>query len=292
MKPIHTFLSGIGMTMLMGACGASLPPLATVAQVDIPRFMGDWYVIANIPTWLEEGAHNAVESYRLDTDGTIATTFTFRKGDFDGPRKTYTPRGFVLDPSSNAEWKMQFVWPFKAEYLIIYLNEEYTQTVIGRNKRDYVWIMARTPVIPESDYRRIVEQLAAAGYDTKRIQRVPQRWPENGTRIRRYFSGSRSGSFVSGRQRTSPSLEDRQRLRHGRGEQDGTRTETSTRPRESDIGDDRENASCHIRDRRVFPRGVCHGPGTGSQGHVEERRVRGAGVLRVPCGRNNRVGAV
>jgi apolipoprotein D and lipocalin family protein len=179
-KPIHTLLSGIGMTMLLGACGASLPPLTTVDHVDIPRFMGDWYVIANIPTWIEKGAHNAVESYRLDTDGTIATTFTFRKGDFDGPRKTYTPRGFILDPSSNAVWGMRFVWPFKAEYLIIYLNEEYTQTVIGRNKRDYVWIMARTPDIPEPDYLRIVEQLAEAGYDTKRIQRVPQRWPGTG----------------------------------------------------------------------------------------------------------------
>jgi len=54
--------------------------------------------------------------------------------------------------------KCKNFWPFKAEYLIIYLNEEYTQTVIGRNKRDYVWIMAHTPFIPESDYRRIVEQ--------------------------------------------------------------------------------------------------------------------------------------
>jgi len=61
--------------------------------------------------------------------------------------------------------------------LIIHLNEEYTQTVIGRNRRDYVWIMARTPDIPGSDYRRIVEQLAEAGYNTQRIQRVPQRWP-------------------------------------------------------------------------------------------------------------------
>jgi len=179
-KPISALLSGIGMTMLMGACGASLPSLTTVDHVDIPRFMGDWYVIANIPTWLEKGAHNAVESYRLDADGTIATTFTFRKEGFDGPRKTYTPRGFILDRSSNAVWGMRFVWPFKAEYLILHLDEEYTQTVIGRNKRDYVWIMARTPDIPEPDYRRIVEQLAADGYDVTRIQRVPQRWPEPG----------------------------------------------------------------------------------------------------------------
>ena len=182
MRFIQFLLIFLGMTILMWGCSASLPPLTTVAQVDLPRFMGDWYVVANIPTWLEKGAHNAVESYRLDTDGTIATTFTYRKGDFDGPRKTYTPRGFILDPSLNAEWKMQFVWPFKAEYLIIYLNKEYTQTVIGRNKRDYVWIMARTPEIPEPDYRMIVEQLASAGYDPGRIQRVPQRWPVPGAK--------------------------------------------------------------------------------------------------------------
>ena len=65
---------------LIGCQSATLPPLKTVANVDLPRFMGDWYVIANIPTFIEKGAHNAVESYRLDKDGTIATTFTFRAG--------------------------------------------------------------------------------------------------------------------------------------------------------------------------------------------------------------------
>lgn len=155
-----------------------MPPLTTVPRVDIPRFMGSWYVIANIPTWLEEGAHNAVESYQLDADGTINTTFTFRKGGFDGPLKTYNPRGFILDTGSNAVWGMRFLWPFKSEYLIISLDEDYSQTVIGRSKRDYVWIMARTPTIPEADYQRIADWLATIGYDTGRLRRVPQRWPE------------------------------------------------------------------------------------------------------------------
>ncbi|MGB5735066.1 MAG: lipocalin family protein, partial [Thiohalocapsa sp.] len=48
----------------------------TVAKVDLERFMGDWYVVANIPTFVEKGAHNPVESYALNPDGTIATTFT------------------------------------------------------------------------------------------------------------------------------------------------------------------------------------------------------------------------
>jgi apolipoprotein D and lipocalin family protein len=179
-NPILTLLTGLGLTILASGCGASLPPLKTVDRVDIPRFMGDWYVIANIPTWIEEGAHNAVESYRLDTDGTIATAFTFRKGGFDGPVKRYEPRGFILDTTSNATWGMRFVWPFKAEYLVIYLDAEYRHTVIGRSKRDYVWIMARTPDMPEAEYQRIVDWLTTIGYDTRRLQRVPQRWTESG----------------------------------------------------------------------------------------------------------------
>ena len=137
--------------------------------------MGDWYVIANIPTSIEKGAHNAVESYRLDDDGTIATTFTFRDGGFEGELKTYEPRGFVND-ESNAIWGMQFIWPIKADYRIIYLDDDYQVTVIGRNKRDYVWIMARMPVIGEAEYANILAMLESVGYDVSEVQEVPQRW--------------------------------------------------------------------------------------------------------------------
>ena len=168
----------LGLAMLLSGCGATLPPLKTVDHVDIPRFMGDWYVIAVIPTFIEKGAHNAVESYRLDPDGTIATTFTFRKGAFDGPLKSYEPRGFIVDSATNATWGMRFIWPIKAEYLITYLTDDYSQTVVSRNKRDYVWIMARTPQIAETDYARIVEIVKAQGYDAAKLQKVPQSWPE------------------------------------------------------------------------------------------------------------------
>lgn len=163
---------------LISGCSASLPPLRTVERVDLQRFMGNWYVIAAIPTFIEKDAFNAVESYRLEADGTIDTTFTFRQGGFDGPVKTYNPRGFIVDEKSNATWGMQFIWPIKAEYLITYLTDDYTQTVIGRNKRDYVWIMARTPQIPEADYERILAELTVQGYDVTKLRQVPQRWPK------------------------------------------------------------------------------------------------------------------
>lgn len=150
------------------------PPIHTMDAVIIEEFMGDWFVIASIPTFIEKDAYNAIESYRLAEDGTIETTFSFNKGAFDGPRKVYRPRGFIQDKQSNAVWGMQFFWPFKAEYRIIYLTEDYSQTVIGRTKRDYVWIMARKPVIPEDDYNRILDFLRDEGYDLSKLRKVPQ----------------------------------------------------------------------------------------------------------------------
>ena len=165
-----------GLLIAMTGCATRPPGMPTVEHVDLPRFMGDWYVIANIPTAIEKGAHNAVESYRLDDDGTIATTFTFRDGSFDGPEKAYHPRGFIRDRESNAVWGMQFVWPIKAEYLVVYLDEDYSKTVIGRSKRDYVWIMAREPRMADAEYREIIGYLSELGYDVSRIEKVPQRW--------------------------------------------------------------------------------------------------------------------
>lgn len=166
----------LALAMLLGACASKGPEMKTVDYVDLDRFMGDWYVIANIPTFLEKGAHNAVESYALNDDGTIATTFVFRDGGFDGEKKTYTPKGFVRDDGTNAHWGMRFIWPIKADYRIVYLDDDYTQTVIARQKRDFIWIMARTPEISEEDYDEIIEFAASIGYDVSKIQRVPQRW--------------------------------------------------------------------------------------------------------------------
>jgi len=176
MSKLHKTIFLLGGYLLLSGCQASLPPLETVDRVDLERFMGDWYVIANIPTFVEKGAYNAVESYRLDDDGTVATTFTFRKNAYDGPKKEYHPRGFVRNKETNAEWGMQFIWPIKGDYRIIYLEEDYSVTIIGRNKRDYVWLMARSPQISPDEYRKAVEFIEAAGYDISELQRVPQQW--------------------------------------------------------------------------------------------------------------------
>jgi apolipoprotein D and lipocalin family protein len=161
--------------LVLAACG-SPPPIHTATAVDLERFMGDWYVIANIPTFIETNAYNAMESYRMNQDGTVATTFSFREGGFERERKTYHPTGYIIDRQSNAVWGMQFIWPIKSDYRIISVNDTYDQTIIGRIHRDYVWLMARTPQISEADYQRFLQLITEEGYDVSKVRKVPQQW--------------------------------------------------------------------------------------------------------------------
>ena len=144
-------------------------------HVDLKRFMGDWYVIAHIPVFIEKEAYNAVESYHLAADGTIPTTFTFNQGGFDGPVKTYHPKAKVYNKETNAEWRMQFVWPIEASYRITYLSEDYQTTIIGVPDRKYAWIMARTKTLPLVTYEKLVAELEQQGHDLSILRKVPQR---------------------------------------------------------------------------------------------------------------------
>jgi apolipoprotein D and lipocalin family protein len=165
-------------SLLAGCQSVPDKPIPTVAHVDLQRFMGDWYVIANIPTFIEVGAHNAVESYELLDKTTVKTTFKFNQDSFDGPLKAYHPTGYIVDTKSNAHWDMQFFWPFKSEYRIVYLDENYQHTIIGRTKRDYLWIMSRSPDIEQSIYIDLVAKAKMLGYDVNKIQLVPQKWQD------------------------------------------------------------------------------------------------------------------
>ena len=169
------FTMSLFASLLVG-CASKYPEMETVEYVDVERFMGSWYVIANIPTFLEKGAHNAVETYTLNADGTIATNFSFRKDSVDGKQKEYNPKAFILDTESNARWGMRFVWPIKADYRIVYLADDYSTTIVARQNRDYVWIMARSPILSDREYEQLIAFVAALGYDMSKLKRVPQHW--------------------------------------------------------------------------------------------------------------------
>ncbi|MFC5435625.1 lipocalin family protein [Rhodanobacter umsongensis] len=181
MHPPKALLLACVLAVAGTACHAgNLPPIKPVAHVDLPRFMGRWYVIACIPTRFEKHAYNAVETYTLQTDGTIDTRFHFRDGAFDKPLKTIRSTGFVTAGSSNAVWGVQVLWPLKAQYVVAWLNDDYSQTIVARDARDYTWIMARTPTIPQADYDALIARVQTLGYSMRDIRKVPQAWLESG----------------------------------------------------------------------------------------------------------------
>ena len=154
----------------------TLPPQPTVAKVEIPKFMGRWYVIASIPTVFEKGAFNAIETYtwnekkdRIDVD------FRFNKDAFDGDEKKYPQKAFIYNEESKAEWRVQPFWPLKFAYLIVDLADDYSDTIIGVPDRGHVWIMAREPQMTETRYAALVAKVKSLGYDLAKLVKVPHR---------------------------------------------------------------------------------------------------------------------
>ena len=159
--------------LILGGC-ASHPPIAQMDYVDLDKFMGKWYVIGSTLTFLDKNAYNAIETYEMLDPTTIKTTYEFNNGDYDGPKKVYNPRGFVQPDTGNAVWKMRFFNIFYADYRILYVDDNYDITVIGRLKRDLAWIMAREPQISEERYQSMLELLKKEGYDISSIVKIPQ----------------------------------------------------------------------------------------------------------------------
>ena len=165
---LSLFLSGV-----LSGC-ASAPPLATVPQLNLDRYMGTWYVIGHIPPFLTDDAYNAVESYRRGQDSRVEVLFTYNKGAFDGPAKTLEPTAFTDQGTLPSEWGMRFIWPLKSDFRITYVDDDYQLTIVARNRRDYVWIMARDPVISPDTYQELVDRVGQMGYNTAAIRKVPQ----------------------------------------------------------------------------------------------------------------------
>ncbi|WP_350016439.1 lipocalin family protein [Rhodanobacter sp. IGA1.0] len=177
MKLPSTLLVACAMLFNLNVGARELPPITPVAHVDLPRFMGDWYVIATIPTRFEKHAYDAVEVYTLKPDGHVATSFHFRDGSFDGERKDIHSTGFVKPGSGNAVWGVQVFWPLKAQYIVAWLKDDYSQVIVARDARDYMWVMARTPTIAQADYDALLARVRALGYPMDKVRKVPQQEP-------------------------------------------------------------------------------------------------------------------
>jgi len=179
----------------VSACASSNTPLPTPKEVNLEKFMGAWFVHGYTPILVDKKAHNAVEHYYLNEKGRVETTYRFRDGSFDGELKTFTPKGFP-DEADPANWQMQFIWPFKSDYVVIHLSEDYQSTIIGHPSRKYAWVMTRDHEITEQAYESLLDILKNADYDTSIIKRLPQDWSDVQDRLKTLKEVGASGPLA------------------------------------------------------------------------------------------------
>jgi len=152
------------LPLLHGCQGTgAMDPITTVEKLDIERFMGDWYVLADIATPFDKDAYAPTEHYVLKSDGMVETTYRYQKGNATGDFKSRT---MTARPNSELPsiWGMRLIWPFEADYRIVHIHPDYETTIVARNKRDFVWLMARTPTIDQSAFDTLLEKVQSLGY--------------------------------------------------------------------------------------------------------------------------------
>src|ERR1700742_1421730 len=169
MPPIRHLLALFLFTLTVG-CASVKTPLKPVDHVDLPRYMGDWYVIANIPYFAEKGCFDSIESYALRPDGDIDNWFQCRKDSFEAPLKRKASALAVEDDKgTNAHWHVRFFKVISVKYLILDLDPDYQWAVVGHPSRNYGWVLARSKTLPDATYQSILSRLGEQGYDTAKF---------------------------------------------------------------------------------------------------------------------------
>jgi apolipoprotein D and lipocalin family protein len=173
----------------MGNLTTKLPPLDLVPKCDTAKFMGVWFVVGNIPTYLETNASNAVERYSFLGDDSqvnydISIDFKYNDGDpITSKLKSLPQKGWIQGPDKHVSsiWKVSPFWPIKLDYPIIELDDvDYSYCVIGYPSRQYLWIMSRLPVMKDDTYDMLVKRCVEKhGYDVTHLRKVPQKWTKD-----------------------------------------------------------------------------------------------------------------
>lgn len=165
--------------LLLAACASTggppaMTPLTTTATVDLPRYMGRWWVIANIPYFAEKGKVATADVYTLRDDGRIDNVYAWRKA-FDQPERETRAVASVVPGSNNAQWQIAFFGGLvKADLLVLEVAPDYSWALIGHPKRKMGWVFSRSQAMDEALYQQLRGKFAGYGYDTAQFQRVPQ----------------------------------------------------------------------------------------------------------------------
>lgn len=180
MRRINWRLGRLGILAAMLGAGAVvstgcglLPPLQSVASVDLQRYAGLWYEIAKYPVPFQVGCVGVTAEYTLQENGTVRVLNTCREGTLDGPARTIEGTAVVTNAANNSQLAV-FFFGFPGAYWIIDLDVDYQWAVVSEPTRSTCWILSRTPTLDAGVYQGILDRLAANGFDVNRIVPTPQ----------------------------------------------------------------------------------------------------------------------
>lgn len=165
------------VAVLLSGCASQRVDLKgheLAVSVDLDRYAGRWYVIANIPYYAERGKVGSYVEYVRRADGRIDDLYYFRAKALTDPIKRWEGVAWVIEGTGNAAWKARFIWPFAFDYLILAVDEDYQWALVGHPDRQLAWVFGRQPQMDEVLYQRLLARLAEQGYDPAALVRIPQ----------------------------------------------------------------------------------------------------------------------
>jgi apolipoprotein D and lipocalin family protein len=151
------------------ACGSKIP-LDTVANVDLSKYAGTWHEIASYPSSFQKGCNCTTATYTVMDGQVKVENRCYRDGKWDG----ITGKAFTVEGFGNARLKVQFFWPFRGDYYIMELADDYSHALVGHPNRDYLWVLSRTPEMDPDIYARLLAKATKARFDTSRLVRTPR----------------------------------------------------------------------------------------------------------------------
>lgn len=157
----------------------ALPPLTPVPALDVPRYMGTWYELAKYPNVFQKKcAHSTQATYSLQADGRVQVRNRCKteQGEWiealGAARQVGGPTSAQLNVRFAPEW-LSFIPMVWGDYWVFDLDPQYQWALVGEPRREYLWVLSRTPQLPEATVQQLMDKLAAAGFDLQRLELSP-----------------------------------------------------------------------------------------------------------------------
>jgi apolipoprotein D and lipocalin family protein len=146
--------------------------LVTVDKVDLAKYSGKWYDISHLPARFLDGCDCITAHYSLNPDGSVIVFNQCRNR--KGESSSIKGKALAVNGSGNAKLKVQFFWPFRSDYYIIGLAEDYSWAVVGTPSRKYLWILSRYPQMDPPLYNDLIKMCGNKGFRVEFLTKTNQ----------------------------------------------------------------------------------------------------------------------